>query len=969
MKVNDKIHGFIIEKSRKSEELRGTLWQMRHEKTGAELIWLDNGETNKLFSVAFKTLPWDDTGVFHILEHSVLCGSDRYPVKEPFLDLLKSSMNTFLNAITFADKTMYPVSSRNEQDYINLTRVYLDAVFAPAIYHNPNIFRQEGWHYEIRNKDDEPTFKGVVFNEMKGEFSNVDTLVADGIGKMLFPDNCYGFVSGGDPEKIPDLSYERFIEAHKEFYHPTNAKIYLDGAVPLEKVLTIIDEEYLSKYEKSDVKHEIAFQKPIAHTSKAMSYEIGKEEDEKQKTHMALGKVLCDYKNRKKTMAVDMLSSYLTGTNESPLKKAILEKGLAQDVDIYVDDSVMQPYFVLSVRNTEYENREEIKAVIKDTAKKLLDGGIDKEELDATLNMFEFHLREMREPKALMRNIVALTSWLHGGDPMLYLESDGVLKELREALKTDYFEKLIEELFLDDNGVAEFYLRPSKTKGDEARAKEAKRLAETKKSWSDADTERFISENAALDKWQKEPDSPEAHATLPVLSLSDVSDKPEWTETEIKDYNGVKVMYHPVASNGVVHGKLYFSIADVKLEDMPKLSFAVGLLGELPTKNYSVTELTREIKKNIGSHSFGIDVYSVKDRPELCRPFIRVSFSALEARVPRTVELLTEIMTSTLFDNSGKIKEILLQDIDEMNQSILGRGNGFATRRTLVGVSAPWAVNEKLSGFDFFRYLNEFSADFDKKIGGFIDFAEKATEKIFVRSRLLMSQTATELDKSGLGFSNILPEGTPCKDEYMKVALDGKKRKEAVLIPAGISFAASGGDMKAYGKEFSGSIKVLSSVLSYGYLWNEVRVKGGAYGCGFRVNETGTMTFQSYRDPNPLNSLEVYKNTSSFIREFCASDENIENYIISTISSTEPLRTPSEEGAVADADILSGVSYDDKLSTRREMLTTTKEDVLKLADLFEKMAENNSVSIFGNAGALSSLDDTWTVMQMNPSTK
>ncbi|MBR6050846.1 MAG: insulinase family protein [Clostridia bacterium] len=969
MKVNDKIHGFIIEKERKSAELGGTLWQMRHEKTGAELIWLDNGETNKLFSIAFKTLPWDDTGVFHILEHSVLCGSDKYPVKEPFLDLLKSSMNTFLNAITFADKTMYPVSSRNEQDFLNLTRVYLDAAFCPSIYSNPNIFRQEGWHYEIRNKDDEQTFKGVVFNEMKGAFANVDTLVADGIGKMLFPDNCYGFVSGGDPEKIPDLTYERFIGAHKEFYHPTNAKIYLDGAVPLDKVLQIIDGEYLSKYEKSDAKHEIPLQKPIEHTSRVEEYEIGKEDSEKQKTQMAMGKIVGTFADRKKVMAVDVLSSYLTGTNESPIKRAILEKGLAQDVDIYVDDSVMQPYFVLSIRNTEYDSREEIKSILKDTAKKILDDGIDKEELDATLNMFEFHLREMREPKALIRNIVSLNSWLHGGDPMLYLESNDVLNELRAELKTDYFEKLIEELFLDDDGVAEFYLRPSKTKGDETRAKEAKRLEKTKKSWSDADTERFISENAALDKWQNEPDSPEAHATLPVLSLSDVSDKPEWTDTEIKDYNGVKVMYHPVASNGVVHGRMYFSIADMKLEDMPKLALAVDLLGDLPTKNYTVTELTREIKKNIGSHSFVIDIYSVKDHPELCRVYVRVSFSALEARVPRAVEILTEIMRNTLFDDGGKIKELLLQTIEGMNQSILGRGNGYATRRTLIGVSAASAVSEKTSGFDFFRMLNEFSTDFDNKIGEFMDFAKKAMDKIFVRSRLMMSQTATEIDNNGFGFASILPEGDACKDEYMTVALDGKKRKEAVLIPAGISFAASGGNLVSYGKEFSGALKVLSSVLSYGYLWNEVRVKGGAYGCGFRASETGTVTFHSYRDPNPLNSLETYKNTASFIREFCKSDENIENYIISTISSTEPLRTPSDEGAVADSNMLSGVSYDDRLRIRREMLATTKKEIAALADLFEKMADENSVCVFGNAGALSSLDGTWNVMQMKTSEK
>lgn len=969
MKVNDKIHGFIIEKERKSAELGGTLWQMRHEKTGAELIWLDNGEANKLFSVAFKTLPWDDTGVFHILEHSVLCGSDKYPVKEPFLDLLKSSMNTFLNAITFADKTMYPVSSRNEQDFLNLTRVYLDAVFAPAIYHNPNIFRQEGWHYEIRNKDDEPTFKGVVFNEMKGAFANVDTLVADGIGKMLFPDNCYGFVSGGDPEKIPDLTYERFIQAHEEFYHPTNAKIYLDGAVPLDKVLSIIDEEYLSKYEKSDKKHEIPIQKPIEHTSRVEEYEIGKEDSEKQKTQMAMGKIIGTFEDRKRVMAVDVLSSYLTGTNESPFKRAILEKGLAQDVDIYVDDSVMQPYFVLSIRNTEYDNGEEIKSILKETAKKLLADGIDKEELDATLNMFEFHLREMREPKALMRNIISLNSWLHGGDPMLYLESNDVLNELRAELKTDYFEKLIEELFLSDDGVAEFYLRPSKTKGDETRAKEAKRLAESKKSWSDADTERFISENAALDKWQKEPDSPEAHATLPVLSLSDVSDKPEWTDTEMKEFDGVKVMYHPVASNGVVHGRMYFSIADMKIEDLPKFSLAIELLGNLPTKNYTVTELTREIKKNIGSHNFGREIYAVKDHPELCRPFVRVSFSSLEARVPRTVELLTEIMRNTIFDDGAKIKEILLQEIDGINQSMLGRGNGYAMRRTLVGVSAAAAVNEKLYGFDYYRALTEFKEKFDDMIGGFIDFAKKTMDKIFVRSRLIMSQTATGLDESGLGFASALPAGDAYDGKYLAVALDGKKRKEAVLIPAGISFAASGGSLSTYKMKYSGSLRVLSSILTLGYLWNEIRVKGGAYGCGFRSSDTETMTFYSYRDPNPLNSIEVYKNTSAFIREFCNSDETVENYIISTIASTEPLLTPSEEGALADASILSDITYDDSLRLRREMLATKKSDLLALAEMFEKMADDNSVCVFGSAGALGDLDESWMVTQMNPSAK
>ena len=419
MKVNDILHGFKVVNVRESKELKGTLYEMEHLKTGALLIWLDNGCDNKLFSATFKTLPWDNTGVFHILEHSVLAGSDNYPVKEPFLDLIKSSMNTFLNAMTFPDKTMYPVSSKNEQDFINLTRVYLDAVFRPAIYHNDSIFRQEGWHYEV--EDDEPFYNGVVFNEMKGSYASVDTQIEDELQKALFPDSIYGFISGGDPQEIPDLTYENFLRAHSEFYSPSNCRIWLDGDVPLDRVLGIIDDEYLSTFERDERVHEIKMQEPVPSIDTVRFYQIGKDEDEAKKSHLVLGKVFSDWEDRKRNIAYTLVSIYLAGDNESPLKRAILEKGLAQDVEFTIMDGIAQPFYAIVFRNMESSDKEEILKVYRSTLERILEEGIDKDSLTGCINRFDFSLRETGEPQGLYRVINAMSSWLYGGDPLLYL--------------------------------------------------------------------------------------------------------------------------------------------------------------------------------------------------------------------------------------------------------------------------------------------------------------------------------------------------------------------------------------------------------------------------------------------------------------------------------------------------------------------------------------------------------------------
>ncbi len=959
MKINDKICGFSVRDAVTNEELGGTLWKLRHDKTGAELVWLDNGEENKLFSIAFKTLPWDDTGVFHILEHSVLCGSEKYPVKEPFLDLLKGSMNTFLNAMTFPDKTMYPVSSRNEQDFLNLTSVYLDAVFCPAIYKNPGIFMQEGWHYELHGDETVPTYKGVVFNEMKGSYSSVETVAWNEMKALLFPDSCYRHSSGGDPKAIPDLSYEDFLGAHRECYHPSNSKTYLDGNLPIERVLGLID-SYFDRFERNESKHDIPLQAPVAAKVSVKDYAIGKDEDEKNKVQMSLGKLLCDWSDKKKIFALNILSMYLCDSNAAPLKRAVLEDELAQDVWLSVNDGTAQCYSIIRVRNTEYENRDKIKANIKKMAEELLQKGLDREELEANINQLEFRLKETEEPRGVERAISSMSAWLYGGEAEEYLIFNDTVEELRAALDTDYFESLLREMLLDEAHTSELYLLPSKTENDKVREAEEKRLQAAAATWNEEDRAEILRKTAELEAWQASEDTPEALATLPILALSDIGEMPPKTPIEVLEENGVKCLFHKIPTNGVVHAKLYFNIADAALDDLPMVSFLAALLGDLPTEHYSLLELNRQVKKYIGNLNFGVAPYAVAGHPERCRLFFTASISVLEHNLSAAAELVTEILKHTRFDDTGAIRELLLQICQRLNQSIINRGNSYAALRANRSFGAAFAADEKLSGYDKFRALSDFANDFEGRIENFCSFAKDFCENSFVSARMTLSETCDAPHAEIAALTDCFEKGTAAPD-CMEPALSGESMKEAIRIPAGISYAALGSNLVRHGVDYTGKLAVLSNILSLGYLWTEIRVKGGAYGCGFNANTFGKLSFSSFRDPTPLRSLEIYRNTADFIKGFVESEESVDKYIISTVSSAAPLLSASQKGAASDASYWSEISYEDKCTRREQMLSMKKQDLLSLCPLFEDMAEKGSVCIVAHDGVVSSLDDSWTV--------
>ncbi len=941
-----KLHGFTVTRVRPSEELHGTLVEMVHDKTGAQLCWMDNGLENKLFSVTFKTLPSDSTGVPHIIEHSVLCGSDKYPVKEPFVDLMKSSMNTFLNAMTSSDWTSYPISSRNKQDYLNLTEVYLDAVFAPALLHDPNIFYQEGHHTELA-EDGTPSYKGVVFNEMKGAMSGPDRRIWQDMQTALFPDNTYGVNSGGEPTVIPDLTYDQFVAFYKKFYHPSNARFFLDGAVPLEETLERID-GYLSKYDRLNADFDIPVQAPVA--SEATDYyELDANQPLEKKAFFSMGKIVSSWQDRVRTAAIKVLFNYLADTNESPLVRAVLADRLGEDVDLSLDDSIAQPMMVLMVRNMDNADSGKLHALIRSTVEKIAAEGLDKDALTASLNRVEFKLRNLEEPTGLERVFQALGTWLYGGDPMEGMLLDDTFAQVRAMADNGGFEALLRDIFLDDTGLAILHTLPSHTLGQEQREAEAKRVKAEVDAMTPEELEELKKANAALVAWQQKPDRPEDTATLPVLPLSEVGPDPVWVETRETEQDGVKVLYHPVPSQGIVHLALYFPLTAFGQADLPRLSLLAALLGELPTKNKTAAELQQAIKANIGSLTFRAEAFGQTGQTKAAKPCLSVYASVLEQNLPAAQALLAEILTETDFAQPDRIKEILAQQDEKNHQLTIGVGHMVAMRVAASHYSAGAAAQEQMSAYTYMSAVHALAKDFDAQAADFTAFLTKAAQTLVNKASLTVSVTAdAPADLTAL--LGKLPAGTaaPAQAEYSS----DLPQRVGIPIPAQISFAVKAYHLSEAGVAYDGSLGVLGNILSLSYLWSEVRVQGGAYGCGFRGARMGGVSFHSFRDPTPARSLGIYDRSSAFVKEYCDGDEDLTKFIISTIGESEPLRSPADQGQTADALWFAGVTRDDLKTIRAQMLATTRQTLLDWRPLLDKVAQEGAVCVVGHQDAL-----------------
>ena len=936
------LHGFEQTRQRRIGELDAVLHEYTHAASGARLCWLEREDENKSFCAAFRTLPFDDTGVFHILEHSVLCGSKHFPVKEPFVELMKGSLNTFLNALTFPDKTCYPVASRNGRDFLNLMRVYLDAVFFPSIHEKPEIFRQEGWHYELR--DGVLTRSGVVLNEMKGAFADADELLISAMSRALFPDSPYRFVSGGDPESIPELTYEAFAAAHKRFYHPSNSYLLLDGSIDQDESFALLD-EYLSQFTAIDPDTQIRAQTPVRAERRTIDYPLPAGEPAQQRWKLGCGYVLGTYQDAQTLFAAQVLSDVLCGSNHAPLCRAILEKGLAEDVVLSCDEQCMQPNLLLRVQNFREADLPAIQSTIRDTLTALCENGLDREQIEASLASFEFKLRERdygTMPRGLIFELEILSSWLYDGDPAARLRFGEVFEALHAAVGTGYYEALLRRLLLENTHTAEILLRPSQTCGQERQARERETLQKTLETLDEAQRSRIVSGQERLAALQQEPDSPEALAAIPHVQLSDLPRDPSPIPTEVEEDG--RLILHAVQTDGIVYPTAYFAADDLTEEQLPYMSILGTALGQLPAGGMDALELQKQLRLKLGSLSAALAPYSQYHAPQRYRLYAAVSFSALESKLPEAVRLTAQILTQTDFSDKAKLLELIRQQRDGLQQQIVNSGSSAAMLRASAALNAASACSERCAGVSYYRWLRELEQNFDARADGLIDTLRMLCEKLFVTARMRLSVTGIGRQNAGLvqaGLCEALPTGSapgaPQQARLLPVC------KEGIVIPSEVSFTAVCGDVRAY----SGDLRIACRAASLGYYWNEIRVQGGAYGTGLLVRETGLVCAYTYRDPDCRRSRGAIGRTAAYLEAAAASGEAQDVNIIGAISDAEPLLSPRLQGAVADTWLLKGSTMDDRRRMRHALLDAGPASLAACAGTIGSALDTGVVCVLG----------------------
>ncbi|RDB70752.1 insulinase family protein [Eggerthella sinensis] len=971
------LHGFTVRSSEPLSEIDGTAYVLDHDKSGAQLLYLANDDTNKAFSIAFKTPPADDTGVFHILEHSVLCGSDKFPVKEPFVNLLKSSMQTFLNAMTFPDKTMYPVASTNDQDLLNLTDVYLDAVLHPAIYRKRAIFEQEGWHYELSGDVEAAAgdsvagdavaateaadgsaslvLNGVVYNEMKGALSDPNSVLYDELQAALFPDTAYRFESGGTPRAIPDLTYEQFLEEHRRHYRLDNSYLTLYGDLDADAMLAFLDERYLSP---------VADEQAAATSFDAEGAPLAPHPLEKQAPVVALGVtrnmvtapenacaglgyVIGDAGERTRIVAVDILLDAIMGSNEAPLKRALLDAGLAADAQAFLADSVLQPFAVMQLRGLEDDGAARFRTVVEENLRALADGGLDRTLVEASLSRAEFVMRErdfgMSDGVALAMS--ALAGWLYDDDAATsYLKYEDDFAFLRSALEEGYFEQLIREVFLESTHLAEVEIVP--VDGDEDAYEEA-RLSAAEASMAPEDFVRVADEEAALRRLQEEPDAPEALATLPRLSVADIGAAPVEPPYALVEDAPVPTLRHDAPTRGIAYAYRYFDLDRVAFDELPYVTVLGLVLGKLGTARHTASELDTLVNGKLGNLTFFAEIYEDAADPSVLAPKFVVSSSALTENVRELAELPREIMLETDFSDASKIKDVLQQRRIGMEQGFANAGHASAMAHLASYYLPAGVVREQLGGVGFYRFLKKLLASWDERADDVVARLADLAQRLFADDALILSFTGSDEDYERFWAAGGALERTGTGEALLKVPAP-VKRNEAFIVPTDVCYAALGFDRRAFDADYTGAWQVAARALSYDYLWNEVRVKGGAYGAGFQTARTGNLRFYSYRDPHLDETLERFAGASAWLAAFDPADDEMEGYVVSTVAGFDtPLKA---RGLVRrqDGDFFGGRTPESRLETRTQMIETSAEQLRGLARPIARAVEENDVCVFGN---------------------
>jgi Zn-dependent M16 (insulinase) family peptidase len=953
-KVNESYHGFTLRQERKIGEINSLGRMFDHEKSGARLLTLSNDDDNKVFAVTFRTPPGDSTGIPHILEHSALCGSRKFPSKEPFIELAKGSLNTFLNAMTFPDKTMYPVASRNTKDFFNLMDVYLDAVFYPNIYRHPEIFMQEGWHHELDSAEAPVSYKGVVYNEMKGVFSTPEAVLFRKIPESLFPDTAYGFESGGDPEVIPRLSYEQFIDFHRKFYHPSNSYIFLYGNGDVSDQLRFLDEEYLSHFDRRTVDSEIILQKPFPKRRElTVNYPILPSEDKQNKTFFSLNFVVDRATNAELVLAFTILEYLLLETPAAPLKKKLQDAQLGKDVFGAFERDLLQPIFSVVLKNSEEKRRGRFQSVVMDTLEGLVRGGVDKRQVEAAINIHEFKLREADFrglPKGLVYGMAVMGSWLYGGDPFVQLAYEKTLSRVKRALSDQYFEQLIQGYLIDNPHQTLLTVKPDKALAEKKQKELQHELDTFKQGLNRKEIHALIGQTAALKRRQTTPDSSEDLEKIPLLDLKDIDPQAERLPLEESEVQGCRTLLHPLFTGGIAYVNLFFDTTTVPQEDLPYLTLLTSILTKVSTKRYPYAELSNQILINTGGIHFTAETFGHKDDDARHFPKLLVKSKALVRKLPELCDLIGEIIGGTRFDEQRRFREIIQESKSRFEMAVYDRGHFISAGRLLSYFSPQAAYAEALGGISFFHFMTRLERDFDKKAAEVMENLRRVAGLVFNRKNLMVSVTASteDVDSFRSHFSRILDRtGGAVKESHSYFFPTGRKN-EGLLTPGKVQYVAKGYNFRKLGFHYRGSLQVLRTIASLDYLWNRIRVQGGAYGSFARFSRDGNMYFCSYRDPNLRETLKVYDGAGSYFRSFDAGDREIRKYIIGTISRLDHPLTPSMKGEVADERYIREVTHEDVQRVREEILGTGKRDIRGCADLITRSMDQNNICILGN---------------------
>lgn len=947
MQQHDKVCGFTVTRVRPVEEQQGTLYEFVHDQTGARLIWLDRDEENKTYCIAFPTLPDNDSGMFHILEHSVLNGSRRYPVKAPFVELMKSSLQTFLNAMTYPDRTVYPVSSRNEADFENLVRIYTDAVFHPAIYDTPEIFWQEGWHYEP-TPDGSYCRNGVVYNEMKGVFSSMDSRAEYRMNQLLFPDNCYRFESGGHPAHIHELTYEQFVNYHRRCYHPSNSTIFLDGAIEIETILGILDREYLSEYTRAEVPAAITEQAPLQGRREATDrYPAMPGLPAEQAGQVAFGFPVGRYDDRLRCTAAHLLAQYLAGDNTAPLMRALLEQGLAQEVEAQLYGEILQPWLSLTVRNTDLTRKEELREAITKVAAELVEQGLDHAQLAAAIDKMEFDSREQDfgyTPSGVGLAMTVMSTALYGGDPLEVLEDRPLFAALRKALDEGYFETLLRDLLLSGNG-AMVCMEPDETLAQQEQQAEQAEVAAVAAGWDDAQRAEVADKMQRLTARQTTPDTPEAQASIPLLELSQVDEAPKPIPTEISTAGDCTVLTHELPTRGIRYLTLNFPLPALSEDDLQILHTLVGLYGDLSTAQHSAAELRRLRRTLTGGLS--VSVASVPDANDVsrCKLFVGASVSALDEKADAALDLLCEILQQTQFDQPDRLRELLTQDLEAMRQQMVAAGHGTAMTRARASETASGVVAE-CAGVTHYLWLRDLLADWDNRAADLCAALGKLSARVMTRERMTISLTGAAQPDWCAAIPARFAVGSEAKT-YEQTFTPWPRRRTGIEVPAGVCFAVQTATLVGRDVAPHGAHRTLAKLLSLNYLWERIRVQGGAYSTGMQGGADGSVIWYSFRDPNGANSLAAYKGCGDFIRQQLPQDADLTGMILGTIGDLSPVQTPRAQGSTANTRYWLGITEDDTHRTWQEVLHTTPAQLHEMADLLDTLTTEGSVCVVG----------------------